>query len=441
MGEYEAITFLTDVSYESRLEGLKILHSELKANKNKASFSDNFEISRGLSVAIFDKEMDVRIQALCFVNDFISSFQGNQDNCIHTLIPALLHCLEDPRSGVQMNAIKVLKKCLSKARNFQNALDKVIIEGIYSKSKKRSLSSINKIHFIVEEHKDSRSLSRLIQALFNQINNKHLQSAVFNALKNMNKGVDEKLYHYWCQNIPQEAMKTYNFMKKTGRVPSASSTHHAKSEDSLKDISDYDKPSHADSTVLYGILPQALCDQLSADQAHHTKQEAYEKMRKLLEMHRHQPALLQHLPDLVDFMMRTFDVSNTQINSLCAGILHHLITEYHSHLKSSIHTLIFGLMPFTCTKISQLKDNIYKLLVSIFNNIDPRYSFNVLSQFLTHSKVKLRQEAFNILIIILLSIPLDQSMLLEWVAKAFESLLDTNRFVRQAAMECCAVLG
>lgn len=445
MAEYEAIAFLTDVSYESRLEGIKILHSKLKGNKNKSIFSDNFEISRVLAVVLFDKEFDVRIQALCFVSDFISDFQSNEDNCIHTLIPALLNCLEDPRSGVQLNAIKILKKCLVNANNFQSALEKIIIEGIYSKSKKRSLSSINKIHFIVEEYKDSSSLSRLIQALFNQLNNKHLQSAVFNALRNLSKGVDEQLFQYWCQNVPEESIKTYKLMKKTGRVPSASSNHQGKQDepDTMREIRDYDKPPPTDAPnkLMYGFLPQSLCDKLSAKEPYLLKQEAFEEVRLQLEMNSQQPALMHHLPDFIEFLMRIFDVSNAQINSSCISILTHLITKYNSNLRTSIHTLISGLMPFVCSKISQLKDNIYKLMVLIFSHIGARDSFAALSKYLSHSKVKLRQEALNIFIIVLLLVNLDHHVMQEWVPEIFKTLLDSNRFVRQASMECCAVIG
>ena len=433
MGEYEAIAFLTDVSYESRLEGIKILHSELKAHNNKSIFSDNFEISRSLSVTMFDREIDVRIQALSFVNDFISGFQGNEDDSIHTLIPALLNCLEDSRSGVQLNSVKILKKSLTKANNFQSALEKIIIDGIYSKSKKRSLSCISKIHFIVEDCKSTRNLSRLTLALFNQLSNKHLQAAVFNAIRNLQKMVDEDLFQKWCQNVPTEGIKTYNRMKKTGRGPSASSIHRS---------NDVPHEAVTDSTskiLLFGFLPQSLFDRLSSNQSYHVNQHSFEEMKHLINTS--PPISKQDLPHFVEFLINTFDVSNAQINSSCSAIMHHTICTYKGHLAGTVKPLVAGLMPYTCSKVSQLKDNIYTLLVAIFANVGAREAFGALRQYLNHSKCKLRQESLNVLIIVLLTTPLEHVVLCDWSRDVCEKLLDHNRLVRQAAMECCALIG
>ncbi|ESO12700.1 hypothetical protein HELRODRAFT_159284 [Helobdella robusta] len=452
MDEYEAIAFLTDVSYESRLESIKTLHNILKINKGKSKFSDLYEIARGLAVVLFDKEIDVRTHGLNFVVDFINGLEENVCNCIHAIVPALLTCLEDNRSGVQLNAVKCLKTCLKKTENFQATIDLIISEGLNSRSKKISKSVISKLHLIVVDFKANRHIAKLIHALYNKLSNKFMQTHGFESLKKLKNVLGDKLFQSYSKDADENCRKIYNYL--SGDVRELSFIDSLmKSEElfSSKDIPNYDvdeedddknaKQMNLHSQLVFGFLSINIYDRLLKKDSTHEKVESLEDLKFICKNPQNNDALEKNFPQFLEFLLKLFDVSNMQTNLICLDIIKVLLEQYGLKLKPYTNSFISNIFPFICTDVICLKESVFKLVKIIFETLGIVSSAPPLCSFLKHSRSKLRQETLNFVMYLLLTMNMKVGEIEMFVGPVMEALLDSKKLIRQAAMECSALLG
>ena len=451
MDEYEAIAFLTDVSYESRTDSIKSLHNILKSNKGKCVFSDCYEISRGLAVVLFDKEIDVRVPGLNFVCDFISCLEENDDNCIQVLIPAILTCLQDSRSGVQLISLKALKMCFKKTKDFQSSLGKIISEGICSQNSKISKIVMAKIHFLMEDYKKDKGLSPLIQALFNQLSNKSMQHYAFEALKKLKNSAGDKIFSSWCADVPENFMKIYQHL--TGNVKGSSSIDSLmKNVDSnkAKDI-DFDysdencetpfEDRQVGHTLKFGFLPTADYNSLIKCINRCENADELERLKRSVESSHFDRSQLHYFSDFVDFLLKFFNASNARACAICLEIIRILVGAFRHKLRSHLKFLMMSIFQYLCSAISPLKEDLMSTTMKMFECISMKDSCSCLLGFFKHSRRKIRQEALNVIVFALSKFPLEEFDMRMMIPPVLDLLLDPKKSVRQAAMECTALLG
>lgn len=451
MNEYEAIAFLTDVSHEGRTDAIKSLHSILKNNKGKCIFSERLEISRALAVALFDKEIDVRVLGLQFVCDFISCLEENDDNCIQVLIPAILTCLQDTRSGVRLLSLKALKMCFKKTKDFQSSLGKIISEGICSQNLKISKIVMSKIDFLMEDYKKDRGLIPLIQALFNQLSNKSTQQYALEALKKLKKIAGDKIFFSWCTDVPENSMKIYQHL--TGNVKGSSSIDSLmKNVDSnkAKDI-DFDfsdegcetpfEDQQVGNALKFGFLPAADYTSLIKCIGKCDNTDDLERLKRSVDLSHFDRSQLHYFSDFVDFLLKFYNANNVRANSICLEIVRTLIAAFRHNLRSHLKFLIMSIFQHLCCAIPPLKEDLMNTTMKIFECISIKHSCSCLLGFFKHSRRKIRQEALNVIVFALSKFPLEEFDMRTMIPPVLDLLLDPKKSVRQAAMECTALLG
>jgi len=194
----------------------------------------------------------------------------------------------------------------------------------------------------------------------------------------------------------------------------------------------------------FGIVPSSIFSTLSDDNSElRARAHAAEELKLLVENCRDVHLVEPHFDDFVEFLGDLLDDHNSKVSTAVVDVISALVQQMSKELLSSKAKLLVTKL---CRRLGDTNGVVRVSVTKTFTHLMRVASAaTVLDSLCTagisHRNARVRQETLNLAIIALLTFPSSDFDLPRVAKTVAVALIDGRRPVRQAALECYAVLA
>ena len=203
-------------------------------------------------------------------------------------------------------------------------------------------------------------------------------------------------------------------------------------------------PAGSMSAKKFGIVPSSIVSTLSeGDDDFRARTRALDELKILIEDTRDIHLLVPHVDGLVEFVGHSLDDINFKVASAAIDVFAALVRRLP---KTVVASKAESLVAKLCRRLGDTNDSVRESIAKIFTQLMHVVSCSsvidsLCTVGLSHRNARIRQETINLMIVALLTFPSSDFDLPRIAKTAAVSLIDERRPVRQAALDCYAVLA
>lgn len=353
--EQEMVRRLTDDRYSGRDDALDWLKASIRqCDGSHISFSDPISLFQGLSLALDDDEWDTRYQYVKVVGDLIPLLDTSDlDQCMHEVLPQMIHRLGDAKITVSTAAICTLSTYVQYTTDIQKLFDAIVSYGLEADDHKLKQSVVDSVSSLLQvSYERHPNLVHLVASLVELTYDTQLLQPVETCLRKISLCVGMAEFDACVNQLPTPTQEQY-FEIRNGAVDSSyspestnmlngMSVDHDNPEDNTKAASV--KTSHEElrksqsnskkSGVLFGFIPSKIVNNLSNHDDNKSLSQAIEELRVMVSDSDKVEQIQPHMSDFLDFL----------------GTLLHDGISFQVQYRSKIYYLIyFMLLQYCCT--------------------------------------------------------------------------------------------
>lgn len=467
MQENQVISMLGGPDLDQRLGAIEMLEVAVnKSSDRHLPFADCQKIFLALSTALDDTEHDTRLPCLRMVLSLVPCLASEAGSWTTTVLPAVIRCFDDARSAVHLCVVQILSSSL-KSLNFQTTMQAIISEGVESDDIDIRKRVVSYLPMLFTDELQNKNFVDLVYSLFSSLSQKYLQADVMKTLRELSNLVGKEKFTGFVNAMPLRLKDTYVLLmgeeKLNENANSSASFHEVETKRRHSDkhlesfTSKYTFPesfpnlnvsstphglTRSPNSLQFGIVLDQNLDSIMDDSDPQSRTQAVGDLRTAVADCDHIDHLVPNLQEFIEFLIMLLDDSSTKVNKLTLEIFGLLVDKfYFLTLKPDFRHLILGLTKHLGDNIPFIREGILKIVTQIMQVYSPKSCLSVVCENLSHRNSRVRHESVNVIIIALLTFPssdFDLDFLCQKVAYA---LVDPKRQVRQAALECLAVLG
>lgn len=466
MDETEVLLYLDDPTYNKREQTLDQLRKAVRANSSgprRLPFSDPVTLFRSLSLALADAVWETRYQCIKLISELVPVLGGDLDQCMQLVLPQLVSLLAHSKVTLSNAASQALNAYANYTYDFQLVLHGIIRHGIEARDTAIKKSVIKSISFLLtEDHKD-RNLAALVESLVerlcdNSIIDSDVQESIQFALEKIADLVGKDRFDAYFESLSDSLRERYHQLVGKAEDGNGDGNHfHSEvmgsrsrnwrpmpvsASNSANSLSRH-VPLDLNMTMMYGIIPEHIITRLSEENSAKDQIKAIEEMKRVVRDPRHLNALLPHLGAYFDFLKKVLDdksgiVSKTimalEIIEILVDRLGVSVEDYLRQLSSAVTKQ----MPETNISVRSL---IMRIALHLMQILPPRTVLPFLLENLSHKNFHVRQVTLNVIIASLLTHPSNDFDLGKLCQALVHTLIDPKKLVRQASLECFAVIA
>jgi len=194
----------------------------------------------------------------------------------------------------------------------------------------------------------------------------------------------------------------------------------------------------------FGIVPSSLVTILSdSDDDSRTRTQAADELKVLIEDSHYIHLTVPHFDDLVEFVGSLLDDDNFKVCSAAIDVFSALVRRLPKQVVASkSELLVLKLYRHLGSTYGYVRESATRTFTQLMHVASSSSVVDSLCAIgLSHRSARIRQETVNLVIIALLTFPSTDFKLERITRTVAIALIDGKRPVRQAALECCAVLA
>ena len=202
-------------------------------------------------------------------------------------------------------------------------------------------------------------------------------------------------------------------------------------------------PTHMRVSYEFGVIPSQIIAKLQDQSNFRVRSQAVEELRYFLKdmSDATAHAMSPHVPNFINFLRTLLDDSNFRITTMTLEMIEILVIKQAQLIKPHVKTLVETLTkPMSDTK-TVIRQAIMRVFIRLMQILSPKDVLSVIGQNLSHRNSRVRQETLNAIIASLLKFPSYDFDLSDLCQRIAHTLVDNKRQVRQAALECFAVIA
>ncbi|XP_052097637.1 TOG array regulator of axonemal microtubules protein 1-like isoform X12 [Mytilus californianus] len=454
MEEDEVLDQLNDESFNNRVEILEQLLIKVRRSGGKLPYRDPKAIFNGLAQALKDSNWDVRLKCIQLINEVIPQFGDDLDPCMTVVLGKLIPNIGESKITVRRAVIQTLHVYMKHTRRVQGLLKAIVQYGLDNNDPRVEKETIIALPMLFTPEFGRENFFDITQSLARKLLNSSLEDSIReNVLTTMEKIrnlVGEReftsyiqklavpLRRYYCQltNSDIDLQDGYNSGSTTPRnsKPFSKSTQMPNSS-RAQYVESYE----------FGIVPSHVMNQINDQENFKLRAQGVEEMKRIVGDLQHQEIagnLLPHMMPFISFLNNLLDDNYFKTTTVTLEILEILVEKLGQNVKQF-------LKPLSSTLAKRMGDNkivvrqaVMKVAIKMMQSYQAKPVLSViLENNLTHKNSRVRQETINILIAALLTFP-SYDFDLPKICKTIAPLLtDSKRQVRQAVLECFAVIA
>lgn len=460
MDELQLFELLGHNRVDKRLCAIEALQSSLQQLQGDClPFTDCQELFLLLSTALEDEVRDVKVPCLRLMMTLVPCLGTDGPLWISFVLPSVIQCFTDSRSDVHCLIVQVLQLSL-KRLSFQNIMHILIDHGLENDDFCVRKTVISFLPTLFSADLKDRNFLDLVHALIACLSDKSLQPNILKALQELSRLVGEDKFSGYIDAMPNRLQELYSEMKRDENVHKNTENNadlnfrdgntrnqkNLKSQNSKDDIlgsySNGKHNSNQEGTLRFGIFPSRVIQDITDDLDSQLLNSAHDELKNTIEKSKNLNLLAPHLPEFIDFLVMLLDDSNSNVNKAALDVFAVVIERFDAAtLQPHIRRLLVGLTKHLGDNIPFFREGVMKLVIQLMQVSSPRSCMPVICENLSSRNSSVRHESVNVIIVALLTFPssdFNLSLLCEKIAFA---LVDPKKLVRQAALECLAVLN
>ena len=200
------------------------------------------------------------------------------------------------------------------------------------------------------------------------------------------------------------------------------------------------RQSKAADGMEFGIVPSHIMNRLGEGDFR-LRAQAVEELKCIVSDLETPDLLTPHLLHFISFLNNLLDDSNFKISTVTLEILGSLVQLLHAGVKPHLKPIVLALTKRMGDNKIVIRQAIMKVVIQLMQILSPKPVITVISENLSHRNSRVRQETINIIIASLLTFPSYDFDLGSMCPVIGPTLVDPKRQVRQASLECFAVLA
>ena len=463
MEEDHVLSDLRDTSFDRRADVLEQLRASARRNGGRLPFPQQRNIFKGLSYALNDSNWDVRMKCLQLVHDVLPFLDDELDECMFVLLPNLIPKLGDSKVTVRRAVIQTIHVYMGKTLDVEQVLRSVVRYGLENPDPRIKKEVTIALPMLFTPDFRDRNFYDVAQSLAKQLlesssteDGESLQQHALLSLSKIENLVGREKFKMYTDKLSPPLRNYYFKLVKndvgtefasggdgsrysygTNGVNSPSRTS------SMHNASDLYADAISDSYE-FGVVPSHLMDKLNDQTNFRTRAQAVEELKLAIKeldygsVHHLEP----HILNFISFLNNLLDDTNFKIQISTLEILSLLVDKLQVKMKHHLKPMILALTKRMGDHKIVIRQIIMRVIVKqLMHVLSPKPVLNVVCDNLSHKNSKVRQETLNIVIASLITFPsdyFDKAFLCQAIA---HTLLDQKRPVRQAALECFAMLA
>lgn len=454
MEEDDILNQLSDSNFNRRADILEQLRSAARKNGGRLPFQDQKAIFRGFAMALADSDWDVRHQCIQLIHELIPHFGDELDDCMNLILPRLVPNMGDSKITIRRSVIQTLHVYMKHTYDIQQTFRAIVqygLENPQSRVKKEVIISLPMMFTPEFSGEDFFEITQsLAKKLLDNSGDDSIQQHASLSLNKIRNLVGESTFNSYLQRLSPPLRKYYH--KMSGKNQTEVYSH---PEDSVfpTTFDTYFGPDQTQSTRIhvpssgekceYGVIPSHILEKLKEPNNFRARAQAVEDLKLLLKdmsdsnVHKMAP----HVPNFINYLNSLLDDTNFKITTVTLEILGILVQKQGPSMKAYLKPLVSALTKRMGDNKIVIRQVIMKVIMQLMQVLSAKFVLSAICENLSHRNSRVRQETLNIVIASLLTFPsydFDLSELCDIVA---HTLVDSKRQVRQAALECYAVIA
>lgn len=457
MDELQLFELLGHNRVEKRLCAIETLQSTVQGDC--LPFTDCQELFLLLSTALEDAVRDVKVPCLRLMMALVPCLGADGPLWVSFVLPSVIQCFTDSRSDVHRLVVQVLQLSL-KRLPFQNIVHTLADHGLENDDFCVRKAVVSFLPTLFSADLKDRNFLDLVHALIACLSDPNLQPSTLEALRELSRLVGEDKFSGYIDAMPNRLQELYSEIKKDknvqkntennaglnfcdGNVRNQKNVKSQKSKDDiLQSYSNGGRNSHEEDSLRFGIFPRRVIQDITDDLDSQLHNGALDDLKGTIEKSKHLNLLTPHLPEFIDFLVMLLDDSNSKVNKTALDVFAVVIERFDvATLKPHIRRLLVGLTKHLGDNIPFFREGVMKLVIQLMQISMPRSCMPVICENLGSRNSSVRHESVNVIIVALLTFPSSDFDLGPLCEKIAFALVDPKKLVRQAALECLAVLN
>lgn len=466
MKEHQVISMLSGHDVDQRLHAIEMLEVAVsKSSGHHLPFADCQKIFLTLSTALEDTKHDTRIPCLRMMLSLVPCLASDAGTWTATVLPSVIRCFDDARSAVHLCVVQILSSSL-KNLNFQTTMQAIISQGVENDDVDIRKLVISYLPMLFTDELQNKNFVDLTYALFSSLSQKYLQSDVIRAIRELSNLVGNEKFTGYVNAMPLRLKDMYFLLigeEKLNESANSSAFYELETKrqysvkhlesfsnkyaftESLPNLNVSSTPhsqTRSSNSLQFGIVLDQNLDSIIDDSDPQFRTQAVGDLRTAVADCDNIDHLVPNLQEFIEFLIMLLDDSNSKVNKLTLEIFGLLVDKfYFLTLKPDFRHLILGLTKHLGDNIPFIREGIMKIVTQIMQIYSPKSCLSLVCENLSHRNSRIRHESINVIIIALLTFPSSDFDLDFLCQKVGYALIDPKRQVRQAALECLAVLG
>ena len=460
--EHDILPYLIDESFNRRAEILEQLRALVRRNGGRLPFGNRGAIFRGFAVALADENWEVRHQCIQLIREVISGFGDELDTCMEAVLPKLVHNMGDSKITIRRVVIQTLHLYMKHTYEIDHLFRAIVRYGIEVSDPKVKKEVIISLPMLFTPEFSHENLSEITISLVKRLcdtADDHLQQHVLLSLEKIQHLVGEATFNSYLQKLSTPLRALY-YKTRDGTESSSSQYQNQKNSWSemspRQDQNSVQKASKSDHITLgpnaaqylssmgnceFGVVPSHVMDRLNDQSDFRTRAQAVEELKVIIKDLQDIHLLVPHTLNFISFLNNLLDDSHFKITTVTLEILGILVEKFQSNIDPHLKPFVAALTKRMGENKIVIRQIIIKVVMQLMQNLGPKQVLSVICENLSHRNVRVRVETLNIIIASLLTFPsysFDLGTLCQTIAP---TLVDQKRQVRQACLECFAVLA
>jgi hypothetical protein len=194
----------------------------------------------------------------------------------------------------------------------------------------------------------------------------------------------------------------------------------------------------------FGIIPTHIMTRINDQKDFKTRAQAVEDLKGVimeLTPGDVNQKLVPHMMQFMSFLSTLLDDSNFKIITVTLEILYSVVEKLGGGVKNYVKNIVTALSKRMGDNKVVIRQSVMRVLMKMMHCYSPQAVLTVIFDNLTHRNSRVRQETINFIIAALLTFPSYEFDLPNICLVVGPTLTDVKRQVRQAALECFAVLA
>ncbi|PVD25713.1 hypothetical protein C0Q70_13373 [Pomacea canaliculata] len=453
MEENDVLGQLNDESFKKRVEILEQLIITVRRNGGRLPYSDHESIFRGLGLALSDSNWEIRLKCIHLLQELIPSLQEDLDRCMSLILNKLIPNIGDSKVTVRKAVVSNLHQYMKHTNNRPTLLHAIVSFGLENEDARVRRETINALPLLLTRDFAKENFYGIIQSLAKKLLDAsiedNLKDVSLSTLQSIEKLVGEEHFDAYIQKLSPSLRKYYQQL--TGKVENGFSNEpqgqhplpfNARQGGGQTVPSDR-RDIHMDGPE-FGIIPSHVMIRINDQMDFKTRAQAVEDLKGVINVltapeiiHK----LIPHMTSFMNFLSSLLDDSNFKIITVTLEILYLVVERLGPNVKTYVRDIVNVLSKRMGDNKVVIRQSVMRVVIKMMQSFQPQAVLSVIFENLSHRNSRVRQETINFIIASLLTFPSYEFDLPNICAVVGPTLTDVKRQVRQAALECFAVLA